>query len=95
MKITMVINYHKQVELTPDPEPTPDLNPTPKPEPTPGEGDTEVTVPVKPGSGSNNYENNNGDKLPQTGGVNSSIFIVLAISLVGAGSALTKKSRRK
>lgn len=80
---------------TPDPEPTPDSNPTPKPEPTPGEGDTEVTVPVKPGSGSNNDENNNGDKLPQTGGVNSSIFIVLAISLVGAGSALTKKSRRK
>ena len=69
---------------TPDPEP----NPTPEP----GEGDTEVTVPVKPGSGS---DNNNSNKLPQTGGVSSSIFVVAAMTLVGVGSALTKKKRNK
>lgn len=45
---------------------------------------------VKPDT---NKPNNN--KLPQTGGVNSAIFVATAASLIGAGSILTCKRRKK
>ena len=79
------------------------------PEPTPDEDENKPTEPVKPdnggntdnagntgngGNNSNNANNSNGNnKLPQTGGVNSAIAVVAALSALVGGIGLTKRKK--